>query len=154
MKEGARNLSEDYDLDIGVFQLANGKVASASDVVYHKNKTAPGIRLPVDQRSGGGEEVVYITLADVSTQKTALEVWVSLHEAAKRNQGFEQIARANVEIIDETQGQVLQAYNIADGQGSLLHVGTFSADAGRSWSFQPSGDKTRGDFNTAADLYL
>ena len=46
----------DFDLDISAFLLNEaGKITSASDVIFYNNKTAPGIHLNGDNRTGAGD---------------------------------------------------------------------------------------------------
>lgn len=146
------SLTEGFDLDIFSYVL-NGaeKISGGADVVFFNNKSGHGISLPQDQRTGGEETCDY-SLHAVPLDKNFVDIYVSIHEAAKRSQHFGMMAGARLAL--EADGSLVQAYAISEFSGkTMLHAGRLTRTGG-GWTFQPIGEAAVATPNDVARAYL
>lgn len=153
----AGSLSVGFDLDIFAFVLnAQGKVTSGSDVVFFNNKKAHGVHIPKDNRTGEGkdDEELLIALPQVPSDKTAIEIFVFLHDAVGRKQTFGMISNATFSLIDADTGHTIQSYRLTDMvTETAVHIGSLARNAS-GWGFQPIGDANTMDPNQVAQAFM
>ena len=134
------SLTDGFDLDIFSFVLnASEKIGGGADVVFFNNKVHcdRAIVLPQDNRTGGEEYCDY-TFDRLPLDRRHIDVYVCIHEAAKRGQHFGMMADARLTL--EADGELIQAYAVSDYAGmTMLHAGRLSRTAG-GWTFQPIGE--------------
>ena len=78
-----------YDLDIANFLVwTDGKIHSANDVIFYNNKTAPGVTLLGDNRTGqgdGDDETILIDLSKISPNASEIVFVVTLTGQLKKD---------------------------------------------------------------------
>lgn len=151
------SLSEGFDLDVFAFALNSaGKITSGSDVVFFNNKNAHGISIPRDNRTGDGadDEEILIALDKVPADKTTIDVFVFIHEAAKRNQTFGMVQNATFSLTNQDTKEVIQTYKLSELlTETSVHIGALVRTA-NGWGFDPYGDAGNQDPNAVAGAYL
>lgn len=148
-----KSLKFGFDLDIFAFALATGKISGAADVAYHKNKSACGVRIPEDERSGGSEEV-FVDLKNVPAGKDQIALWIFLHEADKRGQHMGMVANAKFVLSDAVTKEVIQEYRLTDfADKTAAHIGNLVRTA-TGWDFKPDGGAFVLNGNDVAASYL
>ncbi|AVH84946.1 hypothetical protein RsoM2USA_17 [Ralstonia phage RsoM2USA] len=150
-----KNSQYGFDLDIFAFVLdTNGKLGAATDVAFFNNKKAHGVEIPKDVRDGGEDEEVFITLPNVPADKVQIDLYVFIHEYAKRGQNFSQIANAKFDLENVDTGDVLARYSVSQyGAETALHVGSL-VRSGSNWSFEPAGVAAVADPNQVLQAYV
>lgn len=152
------NNQQGFDLDIFVIATKQGKVTGAEDVAFFNNKTIHngGVFVPRDNRTGDGfdDEEVLFELAKVKPEYDALEVFVFLFEADKRQQNFSMIQGGSFSLVDADTGVEIQKYALQQfANGTALHVGSFKRNAS-GWGFQPVGDAADANPNQVLGAFL
>ena len=150
------SLTEGFDPDIVNFVLnRDEKISGGADVAFFNNKNyADGaIVLLKDNRVGGIEpELCDYTLSKMPADRSHVDIYVIVHEAAKRGQHFGMMADAQLTL--EADGKVIQKYSIAEYSGkTALHAGRLSVTA-NGWTFQPIGEAAVADPNAVARAYM
>ncbi len=147
-----------FDLDIFVYSLnAAGKIESAQDVVYFKNKqnVNGSISVPFDNQTGSGDEdeYVFIDIENLPQNRQRFELFVFIHEATKRNQNFGMISESSFDMINEETGEVMVRYRMTEyGAETALHIGSL-VRAGSNFEFHPVGLSASADPNDVARAY-
>lgn len=150
---------ETFDLDISAFLLnSNGKITSGSDVVFFNNKTAPGVTLNGDNRTGVGEgddETIDIDLSAVSPNVEKIVFVVVIDKAQAKRQTFGMINNAYVRLINTAAGDTeLCRFILKDDYST--DTGVIFAELARNgaeWEFKAVGEGKQGDLNTFAGMY-
>lgn len=152
------SVGTDADLDISVFMLhENGKITSGSDVIFYNNKTAPGIALLGDNRTGAGDgddEQIEIDLNQIPSTVKRIVACVTIHDAVNRRQTFGMVENAYVRIVNKDTNQELARFNLK-GDYSTDTAVIFSevVRTDNGWAFHTIGEGKQGDLNTLASLY-
>lgn len=155
----AKSLSQGFDLDIFVFALnKDSKISGGDDVGFFNNKNALGgaVQIPVDNRTGDGhdDEYVLVNLGSVPADKTALDVFVFIFDAAARQQNFGMVANAQFQLINEETKEIIQSYSLNQHVSSTaIHLGRISRN-GSGWNFEPVGEAASADPNEVAAAYM
>lgn len=153
------SLTEGFDLDLFAFVLGEKeKVSGAGDVVFFNNKSyANGaVAVPVDNRTGAGKDDEEITLNFdlIPADKSYVDVYVFIHDAAARKQTFGMMANASFNMVDQDTGVQIVKYNISTYTNeTVIHIGRFERTA-NGWGFSASGDASRSDPNAVVQAYL
>ena len=108
----------EFDLDASVFLLNDsGKVSNDSDFVFYNNKVAPGVEHMGDNRNGEGEgddEVINVTLSQLSPNVSRIAVAVTIFDADVRNQNFGMVENSYVRIVDANSGTEILHYDLGE----------------------------------------
>ena len=150
------SLTEGFDLDIFAFVLgSSGKIGGGQDVVFFNNKSAHGVVLPRDNRTGEGadDEEILLALDKVPADKTTIDLFVFIHDATKRNQTFGMTQNATFSLVDQDTKAVIQAYKLSELlTETSVHIGALVRNA-NGWGFEPYGDAGNQDPNAVAGAY-
>jgi tellurium resistance protein TerD len=142
-----KGLGSDYDLDASAFLLgANGKIDKSRDFVYFGNlKSANGsVQHMGDNLTGAGEgddEVVKVSLSNVSENVQRIVFTVSIYQAKSRRQNFGKVSNAFIRIVDKKTGSELVRYNLTDdySKARSVIVGELYRHEGE-WKFSAVGE--------------
>lgn len=152
-------MGSDFDLDVSAFLLgANGKITSASDIVYFNNKSVSGVTLNGDNRTGAGngdDETIGINLEAVPSTVQKIVICVTIFDAMTRHQTFGMVNNSYVRLLDEDQNdKELCVFRLKDdGSTSTAVVFAELSRNGSDWDFKAIGEGKQGDLNTLAALY-
>jgi tellurium resistance protein TerD len=141
-----------YDVDSEVFMLGgNGKVLGDSWFVFYGNPTSPDGSVvhrgdSSDGAAAGDDEVIDITLPQVSPQVARLVFVITIHEAKQRGHNFGQIANAYIRVMDMDRNTELLRYNLTEYYSNVyaMVTGEIYLHNGQ-WRFNPIGDGTADD---------
>lgn len=152
------NVGSDVDLDISVFLLnANGKITSASDVVFYQNRNALGVSLSEDNRTGMGEgddETISLNLNQVSPSVQRIVACVTIYDAINRRQTFGVVENSYIRLVNQETNQELAKYNLkGDYSTDTAVVFAELVRSGNDWAFHAIGEGKQGDLNSLAALY-
>ena len=78
-----------------------------------------------DNRTGAGDgddEIITLDLDLLPTEIVEVSFWVTIYEAAKRNQHFGMVKNSYIKITDSDSGTVLADYKLANEFGDALSV--------------------------------
>lgn len=145
----------DADLDISAFLLhEDGKIHSANDVIYFNNKTAAGIALDKDNRTGAGEgddETITIDLAALDPSIHKIVCCVTIADAVKNHQTFGMVANAMVRLVNTETNAEIARYQLKEEFTTATAVvfAELVKDNG-SWVFHTIGDGIVADLNGIA----
>lgn len=148
----------DADLDISVFLLnADGKITSSSDVVFYNNKTAQGVTLTGDNRTGAGEgddEQIILKLDQVSSSVQRIVACVTIDKAIERRQTFGMVDNSYVRLVNKETDQELARFNLkGDYSTDTAVIFAELVRTDNDWAFHAIGEGKQGDLNVLASLY-
>lgn len=148
-----------FDLDIAALVLKNGKVQSASDVVYFNNMAIPGVRLNGDNRTGegdGDDEVISLDLAAINPNVTKIVFVVTIYDAMTRRQNFGMVENSYVRLVDVSNGErELCIYKLKENYStSTAVVAAELVRNGADWDFHALGDGMNADLGQVAGQYM
>ena len=150
-----------FDLDISAFMLdANMKIHAASDIVFFNNKTAPGVTLSGDNRSGDGDgddEQIVLNLDQIPANVQAVDFVVNIFDAQNRRQTFGMVKNSYIRLMnhDKNDAEICR-FCLKDEYGSSTAVvfARLQRD-GSEWNFKALGEgKVVKDLNDIAALYM
>lgn len=145
-----------FDLDLFAFITKNDKVQAIPDeVVFFNNKSAfnGAVVYPHDSRDGSSVEELFIEMGKIPHDKTAVEIFVFIHEAVDRNQDFSMVKGGNFKLFDDAKGTLIQDYKLQSFvNGSALHVGSLKRNAS-GWTFAPVGESAEVNPNQVLAVY-
>lgn len=134
------DVAEGKSVDLDLWAILKGQAPC-----YFNNKTAPGVSLDGDDRTGAGsadgaDENMHIDAAALTTDEVV--VAINIYDAVAKGQFFSDVGRAFIEIVDEETGTKLGQYNITveGGQNSALVAGKLTKAADGSLSFTATGE--------------
>ena len=157
----ANNTVPAFDLDISAFLLNdNMKITSANDIVFFNHKSASGVTLSGDNRSGDGEgddETIIIDLESVPSTVHAIDFIVNIFEAQTRRQTFGMVSNSYIRLLnhDKNDNEMCR-FRLKDDYGSSTAVvfARLKRD-GSEWTFATIGEgKVVKDLNDIAALYM
>lgn len=148
----------DVDLDISVFLLnAEGKITGLQDVVFYNNKTAPGVTLTGDNRTGAGEgddEQIILKLNEVPSSIQRIVACVTIDQAVERRQTFGMVGNSYVRLVNKANDQELARFNLkGDYSTDTAIVFAELVRSGSDWAFHAIGEGKQGDLNVILSLY-
>ncbi|MBP3886048.1 MAG: TerD family protein [Cellulosilyticum sp.] len=141
---------KDFDCDASVIMLdANGKLASAQDVVYFGNLThvSNSVCHRGDNLTGDGagdDEQIFVDLKKVPSNIQRLVFVVNIYDCVGRKQDFGRIKSAFIRVVDNGTKQELLRFNLTENyQGyTALEVGEVYRHNGE-WKFASVGNGTK-----------
>lgn len=142
----ANSVTQGYDLDIFLIATnAQGKVASAADVIYFNNKhhASGALSVPQDNQTGEGEgedEFFLAELDKIPANIAQVHVYVFIHQASSRGQNFGMVANTRFDLVNEDTGETAVRYQVTQefSNETALHVATIARNA-NGWEIQPQG---------------
>ena len=141
----------DFDLDISAFLLSNGKVRSVSDVIFFNNKTASGVTLHGDNRTGAGDgddEKISILLGSIDPGVDSIAFCVTIHEGASRGQTFGMVKNSFIRLVDESSGRELCRFSLnTDFSTDTALIFAKLKRSGGDWDFEAVGEGKQADLN-------
>lgn len=149
----------DFDLDIIAFLLdENNKFQTTSNIVYFNNKTAPGVVLSGDNRTGAGsgdDEVISINLPQVDPKTKRIVFAVTIFNGRERRQTFGMINNSYVRLVDTAnRGNELCRFDLkSDGSTATAVVFSELYRDGADWQFKAIGEGKIADLNELASMY-
>jgi tellurium resistance protein TerD len=150
------DLSKGFDLDLFAIVLTGEKIRGPQDIVYFHNMSYDNgsIVLPADNRTGGGDgEHIDIVLGKVPAERTGVDLYVCIHEAAERRQHFGMMADAKFVLATES-GATIQEYSVSSYPNkAILHIGRLERN-GATWAFSPSGETSDATINEMVSAYM
>lgn len=149
----------DFDLDIAAFLLdASGKFNDVSNVIFFNNKSARGITLGGDNRTGAGagdDETINIDLSQIDPSRQKIVFVVTIHNAATKRQTFGMIGNSYVRLLDDANGQKEICRFDLKENGSTATSVIFAelCRVGVEWEFKAVGEGKLADLNSVLALY-
>lgn len=110
----------DFDLDAAAFMLGdNGKAPTEKEFIFYGNleHTTESVKHMGDNLTGEGEgddEQVFVDLSLIPSNIAKIAFTVTIYDADKRKQNFGQVSNAFIRIVDESTGQELIHYDLAE----------------------------------------
>lgn len=157
----ANNAVPAFDLDISAFLLnADKKITSAADIIFFNNRSASGVTISPDNRSGSGEgddEQITIDLDAVPANIMAIDFVVNIFEAQARRQTFGMVKNSYIRLLNSDNNNAeLCRFRLKEEYGSSTAVifARLKRD-GSDWQFETLGEgKVAKDLNDIAALYM
>lgn len=133
---------DDFDLDASAFLLlGNGRVMGDSDLVFYgaKNHPSGSVYSMGDNRtggSGGDDEQIKVDLSKIPPNYEKVAFTVTIDEADERKQNFGQVSNAYIRIVDESNGNEIMRYDLAEdfSMETAVLVAELYRD-GSEWNF-------------------
>lgn len=150
----------DFDLDASAFLLnATGTVRAEGDFIfYNQLKSADGsVEHTGDNRTGAGDgddEQIKVDLALVPADVDKVAFAVTIHEAGDRGQNFGQVGGAFIRIINETTGEEVVRYDLAEDAGTetaMIFAELYRHNG--EWKFRAIGQGYAGGLKPLAQGY-
>lgn len=147
------------DLDLFVLLLnENGRLTSNSDVIFFNNKTANGVTLSGDNRTGIGEgddETISINLNAVPSHIHKIVACVNIFEAQEKGQTFGLIDDAKVRLVNKTTNEELAKFSLRDDYSTdtAIIFAELVRDENNHWYFHAIGEGKQGSIITIAQLF-
>lgn len=154
------NNGQDFDLDISAFLLdQNNKVNSVENVVFFNNKSAQGVQLMGDNRTGfgdGDDETIQIDLTKVSSAIQKIVFVVTIADAQTKRQTFGMVNNAYVRLLDtQKNNREICRFDLRE-HGSTATAVIFAElfRSGADWQFKAIGEGRVADLNGILALYF
>ena len=150
----------DFDLDASAFLLnATGTVRGEGDFIFYNQLKSPGgsVEHTGDNRTGAGagdDEQIKVDLALVPADVDKVAFAVTIHEAADRGQNFGQVGGAFIRIINETTGEEVVRYDLAEDAGTetaMIFAELYRHNG--EWKFRAIGQGYAGGLKPLAQGY-
>lgn len=149
-----------FDLDISAFLLdANGKITSTDQVIYFNNKTASGIQLMGDNRTGAGEgddEEIHLDLTQIPAHTSKVVFAVTIYDANTRRQTFGMVQNSYVRLVNPLKGNhEICRFNLKEegSTGTAVIFAELYRD-GQEWQFKAIGETKVAGLNELLALYM
>jgi tellurium resistance protein TerD len=150
-----------FDLDVSAILLdGNGKVHSASDIIFFNHLTTDGIALSGDSRTGAGEgddETIKIELDKISSVYQRIDFVINIFEAATRRQTFGSVKNSYCRILNSDQNdKEICRFRLKDDYSTSTAVIVASLIRnGEEWDFKTVGEgKVVASLNDIAAMYM
>lgn len=157
----ADSVTKGYDLDIFIYCLNDqGKLTSAEDVVYFKNKThkSGAIAVPVDNQTGGGDDDEFFTMKidQLPADRNRYDIFVFIHQADVRGQNFGMVANTRFDLINDDTGVTEVRYQVTQqfSNETCLHVASIVRAPNGNIEVQPVGKGGVAGPNDVVSAYL
>ncbi|WP_312934979.1 TerD family protein [Pseudomonas sp.] len=150
----------EFDLDASAFLLkADGKVRSEADFIfYNQLKSTDGsVEHTGDNRTGAGDgddEVIKVDLSRVPADVEKIVFTVTIHDAEARRQSFGQVGGAFIRIVNETNGNEVVRYDLAEDAST--ETAMIFAELYRNngeWKFRAVGQGYAGGLKAVATSF-
>lgn len=149
------------DLDVFALALRNGKISSASDIVFFNQKdVVRGIHLSGDCRNGldstgVDDETIDITLSQIPSDITEVAIFANIYNAQALNQNFGMVNGAYIRIVDANTNKEEAIYVLNENDSALFnafHFATFKRNPS-GWTFDTLSKGMNGDINEIANKF-
>lgn len=151
------NGGADYDLDVAAFLLRGGKLTSPADVIFFNNKTASGICLDKDNRTGAGDgddEKITLELSKIDPAVTEIAFCVVIFDAAQKGQTFGHVKNARVRLVNLENNQELCNFPLnTDFSTDTAIIFTKLKRNGADWDYEAVGEGKQADLNGLAAYF-
>ncbi|MEO9323021.1 TerD family protein [Nocardioides sp. C4-1] len=136
----------DFDLDASAIVCGeNGKVLSDQYFVFFNNLTSPDgtVHHTGDNLTGegdGDDEVIEVDLAHLSPQVERIVFPVSIYDADKRRQSFDQVSNAFIRLVNKADGAEIARYDLSEdahGETAMIFGEVYRRDG--EWKFRAVG---------------
>lgn len=120
--------SSNFDLDASVFMLGEkGKVEHRDNLVYfgNLNSSDGSIKHMGDNLTGDGngdDEVIKVSLSKVSKNVQKIVFSVSIYQAKRKRQKFEEVQNAYIRIVDKKTNSELVRFNLTEDYSTARSV--------------------------------
>ncbi|WP_462402420.1 TerD family protein [Pseudomonas sp. Marseille-QA0332] len=150
----------EFDLDASAFLLNGaGKVRSESDFIfYNQLKSIDGsVEHTGDNRTGvgdGDDEIIKVDLERVPTDVEKVAFTVTIHDADLRRQNFGQVSGAYIRIVNETNGNEVVRYDLAEDastETAMIFAELYLNNG--EWKFRAIGQGYTGGLKALAEGY-
>lgn len=151
----------DFDLDASIFAVGeNGKVISDQYFIYYNNLKDPenAITHTGDNLTGegdGDDEMIDIDFSKINSAINSLNIVVTIHDYAARNQNFGQVNNAFVRIYDKNTNEELLKYDLSEDYSieTAVEFGKIYKKDG-TWKFEAVGTGYQGGLNSFVEKYI
>lgn len=151
----------DFDLDASVFILGeNSKVVSQSHFIFYNNPKDPegSVTHTGDNLTGegdGDDEMIDVDLSKVNAAVRSMNVVVTIHDAAARDQNFGQVSNAFVRIYDPNTNEEILKFDLSEDFSieTAVEFGRIYLKDG-SWKFEAIGTGFNGGLQSFVDKYM
>ena len=141
--------TQNIDCDASAFVCSNGRVATASDIVYFGNlrHVSGAVQHMGDNLTGAGagdDEQIVVDLQQVPQNYDKIVFVVNIYQARQRNQHFGMIQNAFIRIVDADNNQELCKYNLSENYDNMTAMifGEIYRHNGQ-WKFSAVGQATQ-----------
>ncbi|MDZ5603648.1 TerD family protein [Pseudomonas sp. RP23018S] len=150
----------EFDLDASAFLLkGDGKVRSEADFIfYNQLKSTDGsVEHTGDNRTGAGDgddEVIKVDLSRVPADVDKVVFTVTIHDAEARKQSFGQVGGAFIRIVNETNGNEVVRYDLAEDASTetAMIFAELYRNSGE-WKFRAVGQGYAGGLKAVATSF-
>jgi tellurium resistance protein TerD len=153
------NNGSDFDLDIAAFLLdSNNRFNSVENVIFFNNKSAQGVYLEGDNRTGAGDgddERIQLNLDAINPNIVKIVFAVTIHNAQVKRQTFGMINNSYVRLLDVDKNEKeICRFNLKENGSTATSV-IFSelVRDGSDWQFKAVGEGKIADLNGVLALY-
>lgn len=153
------NGNGDFDLDVVALLLdKNGKLQTASNVIYFNNKSAKGIALSGDNRTGAGagdDETITINLSEIDSNIDKIVFAISIFGAREKRQTFGMVNNSYVRLLDIANGEKeICNFNLKENGSTATTVIFAELNRDNSdWQFKAVGEGKIADLNELVTMY-
>lgn len=153
------NGGNDFDLDIVALLLdKNNRFQTVSNIVFFNNKTAPGVTLNGDNRTGAGDgddETMIIDLSQVDSNIHRIVVGISIFNAKERRQTFGMVNNSYIRLVDiaNNDNELCRFDLKTDGSTATSVIFAELNRDGSEWQFKTIGEGRIADLNELASMY-
>lgn len=150
----------DFDLDVAAFMLEkDGKCSDEEEFIFYGNLTYPGGALTHmgDHLTGEGEgdaEQIMVDLMKIPPRISKIVFTVTIYDAEKRGQNFQQVLHSFIRISDEHTGQEILHYDF--GRGLAAETAVVAGELYRykgEWRFNAIGNGFQGGLEALCRHY-
>lgn len=146
-----------FDLDASVYVLGeNGRVRSDSDFIFFNNLSGAGgaVVHQGDNLTGqgdGDDEVVVVTLDQLSADVAKISFAVTIYEADQRRQNFGMVQNAFIRVLNGDGGAEIARYDLSEDASTetAMIFGELYRHGGE-WKFKAIGQGFAGGLNPLA----
>ncbi|MPQ42864.1 TerD family protein [Clostridium tarantellae] len=151
----------DFDLDIAALLLDNNNkvVNIPADVIFFNNRSAQGILLGGDNRTGAGngdDETIKIDLSEIRSDVQKIVFCVTIHNAQEKRQTFGMVENSYVRLLDsKNNNKELCRFNLKENGSTVTSVifAELYRD-GYDWRFKAIGEGKIADLNGILSMYM
>ena len=146
-----------FDLDASVYVLGeNGRVRSDSDFIFFNNLSGAGgaVVHQGDNLTGqgdGDDEVIVVTLDQLSADVAKISFAVTIYEADQRRQNFGMVQNAFIRVLNGDGGAEIARYDLSEDASTetAMIFGELYRHGGE-WKFKAIGQGFAGGLNPLA----
>lgn len=138
--------AQSIDCDASAILLSEGKLTHRNNLIYFGNTSTAGVAHSGDNLTGkgrGDDEIISVTLCEVSSDVTELDFIVNIYNADSRKQDFGMIKNAYIRVVNTATNEELARYSLSDDYSGYrtLRIGSLVRTPS-GWDFQAIGEGT------------